>query len=47
VVDVDLVEGGIIVNFADGSAAFFDAEFLYDHQGDNGNNHLPNDKIDN
>jgi hypothetical protein len=47
VTEVDLVGGGIIVNFADGTAAFFDSKFLYAHRSDNGNNRLPDDKREN
>lgn len=43
VVSVDLLECGVIVNFSDGLAAFFPAEFLYDHRVDNGIRLLPNE----
>ena len=47
VTEVDLVEGGIIVNFADGTAAFFNAEFLHSHRSAKGNSSLSDDKMEN
>jgi len=41
VVSVDIVRGGMIVNFGDGSAAFFEARFLYAHRSEGNNTLLP------
>jgi len=47
VIQVDLVRGGVVINFGDGIAAFFEAEFLYAHGSDGGNGLLPNEKFEN
>ncbi len=39
--DVDLSEGMVLITFADGTAALFDAEFLYAHRDGEGNEPLP------
>jgi hypothetical protein len=41
VISVDLVRGGMIVNFGDGTAALFGAQFLYDHRSEGNNTLLP------
>jgi hypothetical protein len=41
VTQVDLVRDGAIINFGDGTAAFFDAEFLYAHRSEGSNALLP------
>jgi hypothetical protein len=39
--DVDLVEGKVLVTFGDGTATMFNAQFLYVHRNDEGNEALP------
>jgi hypothetical protein len=46
VASVDIVGGGMIVNFDDQTSAFFDAEFLYSHRSDSGNSILPDEKAE-
>jgi hypothetical protein len=40
---VDLVRGDVLVNFSDGTAAIFNAEFLYVHRSDSNNKCLPDE----
>jgi hypothetical protein len=44
VVSADIVRGGMIVNFGDGTAAFFEAKFLYAHRSEGNNTLLPDDE---
>jgi hypothetical protein len=44
VVSVDIVRGGMIVNFGNGTAAFFEAEFLYAHRSEGNNILLPDNE---
>ena len=39
--DVDFVGGKVLVTFTDGTAALFNAEFLYAHRSNDGNTPLP------
>jgi hypothetical protein len=41
VISVDIVRGGMIINFGDGTAALFDAQFLYAHRNEGNNTLLP------
>ena len=41
VISVDIVRGGMIVNFGDRTAALFDAQFLYAHRSEGNNTLLP------
>jgi hypothetical protein len=38
--NVDLADGRVLVDFADGTSTLFDAEFLKAHRDDNGNQAL-------
>ena len=38
---VDSVDGKVLVSFADGIAVLYDANFLYSHRDDEGNQLLP------
>jgi hypothetical protein len=44
ITSVDLVAGGVIVSFTDGSAAFYDADFLHAHRSSKGNSLLPEEQ---
>lgn len=44
IADIDLVRGGVLVTFSDGTYAFFDAEFLYQNRNADKNNLLPSDE---
>jgi hypothetical protein len=39
--NVDLADGRVLVEFADGTSTLFDAEFLKAHRDNNGNESLP------
>jgi len=41
---VDLADGRVLVDFADGTSTLFDAEFLKAHRDDNGNECLPSEQ---
>jgi hypothetical protein len=41
---VDPAKEGVVINFSDGTSAFFTAEFLYAHRGNDGNKILRNDR---
>jgi hypothetical protein len=41
VIGVDLVRGGVLIRFSDGTHFFFGAEFLYAHRSESGNASLP------
>jgi hypothetical protein len=45
---VDPAKDGVVINFRDGTSAFFAAEFLYAHRSGDGNKILPNNsgKVD-
>jgi hypothetical protein len=41
IADVDCVNDKVLVSFGDGTATLFDAQFLYLHRNDEGNEALP------
>jgi hypothetical protein len=43
VIGVDLVRGGALIHFSDGTDFFFGARFLYANRGDEENSSLPNE----
>ncbi len=45
VIAVDRVSGGVIVDFSDGTSAFYDVEFLHEHRTSKGNNLLPSENV--
>jgi hypothetical protein len=46
ITSVDLVAGGALINFDDGCAVFFTAEFLSTHRNDTDNRILPAEPVE-